>query len=362
MTVDISLAPYNLAIDAARLLFYAFQNDLSLRYYLVAAGVRTVFNTFTSREIQNLVPSTEETYRTWIRRKERRTRDPALKERLQCDVQPLPDGNSSLLWVGNRHKARKVVLYLHGGGYVIPAVTGHFECVWNAYVLSGVESGTEVAVAFLQYSLASSWKAPVQLCQAAFALSEILHAGFSAKDVVVAGDSAGGNLATQLLHHIIDPHTEACRITLSEPLAAACLISPWLSSDMASPSVLAHEGHDMLSRYVMRFLDAENRVSSGNKSSSDADDGWKEPLERKGTWLSGLNGAVGRMHITIGEREILADQGRLMAKTIVALKTGVEVTLDSDPTAGHDFIVVEGVVEEIGEATRRMKRWFKGLL
>lgn len=243
----------------------------------------------------------------------------------------------------------------------MPAQPGHIECAWNAYVLSGVESDTEVAVAFLQYSLAPASKAPVQLRQAASALSEILKAGFSAKDIVVGGDSAGANLVVQLLHHIIEPHSEACRIALDEPLAAAFLVSPWLSCDVSSPSFLEHGGSDMLSVPIMRSL-AADAWDREEQSSSDDQGSWAEPLEWRGAWLSKLNSAVKRIHITIGEREILVDEAKLMAKTVVAMKTGVQVTLESDPNAAHDFIVAEGILEEIGEATIRMKQWFKGLI
>lgn len=51
-----------------------------------------------------------------------------------------------------------------------------------------------------------------------------------------------------------------------------------------------------------------------------------------------------------------------MAKTIEALKTEVQVTLDSNPNAGHDLIVAEGILERVGEATLEMKQWFKCLL
>ncbi|KAL7947823.1 alpha/beta hydrolase fold domain-containing protein [Trichoderma barbatum] len=351
------VAPCVLAVVVPRVLLYAFRNNLNIRLYLLSASVRALLGTFTAREIQTLLPPTEEVYRAWIQRKDRLTKELALKERLQCDIQPLPEANSSILWVGNRHKARKVVLYFHGGGFVMPSQAGHFESMWNAFVLSGVEADTEVAVAFLQYSLAPASKAPVQLRQAASALSEILKAGFSAKDIVVGGDSAGGNLTMQLLHHIVEPHAEACRITIDEPLSAAVLVSPWLSCDLSNPSFMEHDSSDMLSRSIMRSLAAYAWDREEQDKGS-----WAEPLEWKGAWLSQLDSVVRKIHMTVGEREILADQAKSMAKVIEAMKTGVQVTIESDPNAAHDFIIAEGILGQIGKATIRMKQWFKGLL
>lgn len=322
-----------------------------------------MLSTLGGRYCQTIFPSTEEAYRAWIRQKEKRTKDPVLKERLRCDIQPLDDGHSNILWVGNRHKARKIVLYLHGGGFRLPSVAGHFECVWNSYVLSGVESETEVAVAFLQYSLAPTWKAPVQLRQAAAALSEILNAGFAAKDIIVGGDSAGGNLTVQLLHHLVDPHAEAARIVLQEPLSAAFLISPWLGKDTSAASFRENERYDIVSLDILRALDADVWTSGEETSTDENGQGsWADPFEWKGPWLSKLDSVIGKLYITVGDREILADQGRQMAKTVTALKTGVEVTLESNPNAAHDFLIVEGLFGHVGEETIKMKQWFKAAL
>jgi acetyl esterase/lipase len=355
--------PYSFVLLLARLLPYAFQNKLDLRYYVVCAAFRTVFTTLGGLYAQTIFPSTEEAYRAWIRQKDRLTKDLALKERLRCDIQPLDDGHSSILWVGNRHKARKIVLYLHGGGFKLPSIAGHFECVWNSYVLSGVESETEVAVAFLQYSLAPTWRAPVQLCQAAAALSAILDAGFSAKDIIVGGDSAGGNLTVQLLHHLVDPHAEAARIVLQEPLSAAFLISPWLGKDTSAASFRENDRHDMISVDILHSLEVEIRpCREGTSTDENGQDSWAEPFEWKGPWLSKLGSVVGKIYITVGDREILADQSKLMAKTVTSLQTGVEVTLESNPKAAHDFLVVEGLFGHIGEETIKMKQWFKAVL
>lgn len=357
------IAPYSFALALARSLLYAFQNELDLRYYAVCAAFRTVFETFGGLYAQTIFPSTEEAYRAWIRQKQSLAKDPALKERLQCDIQPLNDGHSSILWVGNRHKARKIVLYLHGGGFKLPSIAGHFECAWNSYVLSGLESETEVAVAFLQYSLAPTWRAPVQLRQAAAALSEILDAGFSAKDIMVGGDSAGGNLTVQLLHHLVDPHAEVARIVLQGPLSAAFLISPWLGTDTSAASFRENDRHDMISMDILSSLDINARPRrEGASTDESGQDSWAEPFEWRGPWLSKLGSVVGKIYITVGDREILADQGKLMAKTVTSMQTGVEVTLESNPKAAHDFLVVEGFFGHVGEETIKMKQWFKTAL
>ncbi|KAF5241848.1 hypothetical protein FANTH_8964 [Fusarium anthophilum] len=112
--------------------------------------------------------------------------------RLVYDREVLEDGKSSLLWIGDRKQAKKVVLFFHGGGFAAPMTTGHLDWCWRAYVLSGIEKGVEAAVAVLEYTLIPEARYPVQLRQAASGLAHLLHKGISPQDIIIGGDSAGG--------------------------------------------------------------------------------------------------------------------------------------------------------------------------
>lgn len=117
-----------------------------------------------------------------------------LLEQLCEDIEVLPDKRSHILWVGDRHKATKFVYFFHGGGYITPAISGLFEWVLQAYVLGSPRAGDRVAVAFLQYTLAPSARFPTQMCQAVSGLQFLLNKGINPSQLVVGGDSAGGNI------------------------------------------------------------------------------------------------------------------------------------------------------------------------
>jgi acetyl esterase/lipase len=89
-----------------------------------------------------------------------------------------------------------VVVYLHGGGWIIGSWITHDLLTRRLAV------GADAAVAFVEYSLAPEAKYPVQIeqCYAAaqWVKEQGAAGGFDAGRIAVAGDSAGGNVAAVL--------------------------------------------------------------------------------------------------------------------------------------------------------------------
>jgi acetyl esterase len=89
-----------------------------------------------------------------------------------------------------------VVMYMHGGGWIIGSWITHDLLTRRLAV------GANVAVAFVEYSLAPEAKYPVQIEQcyatAQWIKGQGAAGGFDAGRIAVAGDSAGGNMATVL--------------------------------------------------------------------------------------------------------------------------------------------------------------------
>lgn len=91
------------------------------------------------------------------------------------DVDPIPstNGASSLLWIGDRHTAKRFVLLLHGGGFYLPLDKGHLQ--WGLSFIRSCSTGEEledadVAVAVMDYSLAPQEVYPTQLGEVSLAL------------------------------------------------------------------------------------------------------------------------------------------------------------------------------------------------
>lgn len=97
-------------------------------------------------------------------------------------------------WVSvNRPHMRKyVILYCHGGGYS----TG--SCLYGRTITSKLATAASVDVLGFDYRLAPEHPCPAALEDAMKAWDYLMLLGYGARDVILAGDSAGGNLALVL--------------------------------------------------------------------------------------------------------------------------------------------------------------------
>jgi acetyl esterase/lipase len=318
------------------------------------------------------------TYTSWLTDRKTRaatksTRNPRDKEaaflasRLTLDTEPLPDGRSSLLWIGDRHKATKFVLFLHGGGYIAPALPGHLEWCLRAYLLASPAAAAgkeEVAVAALQYTLCPDAQYPTQLRQAADALAHLLASGrVTPGNLVVGGDSAGANLTAQLLGHLLHPHPAAREVVLAEPLAGAFLVSAWVSKKTEWASVKRNGGIDMISGVVTPVTDEVLKAAAVYGEGVREERAWAMPMDLDDAegWFRGLDKVAKEVYVTAGEQEILLDQGAAFADAVRRGNPGTTVKLEVMRDEAHDWILMEGQSAIDGDATQRMRAWFKSV-
>lgn len=107
----------------------------------------------------------------------------------------------------------RTVLYLHGGGYFFGSPATHRPLTTRL----AAESGARVFS--LSYRLAPEHRYPAALEDAVAAYQQLLQQGFCRRNLVIAGDSAGGGLTLALLVALRDRG-------LPLPAAAVCF-SPW---------------------------------------------------------------------------------------------------------------------------------------
>ena len=89
-----------------------------------------------------------------------------------------------------------VVLYMHGGGWIFGSASSHGR------LAGGLAVAADAAVAFIDYALAPEARYPVQIEQcyavARWVTEQGDTRGLDPSRIAVAGDSAGGNMATVL--------------------------------------------------------------------------------------------------------------------------------------------------------------------
>ncbi len=110
--------------------------------------------------------------------------------------------------------AGRVVLYLHGGGYVIGSPRSH------RHLAAAIASAAAASALLLDYRLAPEHPFPAAVDDATAAYRWLLDQAIAPEHVVIAGDSAGGGLTMATLLALRD-----ARVPL--PAGGVC-ISPWV--------------------------------------------------------------------------------------------------------------------------------------
>lgn len=213
---------------------------------------------------------------------------------------PVEAGGVPAVWVEPRGSSSgPVVLYLHGGGYVLGSSHAYREVTARL----AADSGARLLVP--DYRLAPEHPYPAALEDALAAHDWLLRQGVGPERLVVAGDSAGGGLGLQLLLALREG---------SAPLpAGAVLLSPWVDLACAARSHVELAPYDYLSREVLRDW---GRAYAGSLPLEEAR---VSPLRAR---LHGLP----PLFLQVGGVELLRDAVVELAER--ARAAGVEVTLD----------------------------------
>ena len=119
----------------------------------------------------------------------------ALLKHRELNYDPFQVGEIPSEWVSVKrsHMRKFVIFYCHGGGYN----TGSFH--YARSITNKLSSTTSMDVLSFDYRLAPEHPYPSATEDAMAVWDYLMHLGYGARDVIVAGDSAGGNLALSLV-------------------------------------------------------------------------------------------------------------------------------------------------------------------
>ncbi|CAG7916733.1 unnamed protein product [Penicillium olsonii] len=267
-------------------------------------------------------------------------------------VQPervaLPHGAEGL-WLGNKN-AKKVVIYYHGGGFAMPAIPGHFK-FWLEMIRALNEGGHDVAVFFLHYTLTPHARYPTQLRQAVEALRYIVNeTGRSPADVVIGGDSAGGNLTSATILHLSHPHPEIDPLPLSAPLAGSFAYAPWTNFSNAGPSMKENAWKDII---TPELLDTWSSAYKGDKPA----DNWNEPFNAPAEWWK--DAKTEHILVVAGGDEILLSSIEQLAEKIKSVFPATTFIIGEDES--HDSIYFVSANESTKTGTE-LRQWIASRL
>ncbi|KAL4892005.1 alpha/beta-hydrolase [Aspergillus ambiguus] len=333
--VAISKTILSTTVSALIGLFHGSNRPASYHRHVTFSFVRAFTSNLSPKALVALSPSTDDGYRKFC-----------TCIGLTPDTVTLEDGTRGH-WIGDR-SADKVVLYFHGGGYAMCAVDGHFELLWNV-VQDARRTGKSVSVLFLAYDVAVDAPYPRQLQQAA-ALLDYLHHTLNRplSEILLVGDSAGGNLVLALLSHILHPHPKVARLSATGQFAGAALLSPWVTFNTTdSKSMKVNKNLDTL---AIPVLNSWSKLFQGDAPT----DYYLEPLSAPLQWWNDL--PVKDVLVSAGGEEIFVDDIDSMT---TRLRSGnVKTTLVIGRGEAHDHAVMEfGLKEPQSQQRAAFQEW-----
>jgi acetyl esterase len=222
-------------------------------------------------------------------------------------------------------QARGTIAYLHGGGWVVGTLDS-FDAVCRALA---VASGARVAS--IDYRLAPEHRFPGGLEDA---LAAVRALAADEPELVIGGDSAGGNLAAVV----------ARRLRAEIPLKLQLLIYPVTDAGVNTPSYAEFsEGHGLTAAGMRRFW---NLYLDG------ADGLHHDVSPLRATDLEGVAAA----YVLTAEEDVLRDEGEAYAAALE--RAAVPVTLNRRGGTIHGFwrwqttAIARDAVREAGAAVR----------
>jgi acetyl esterase/lipase len=227
-------------------------------------------------------------------------------------------------------KKSRVVLYLHGGGYVLGSRRTHRE------LAARIAAAAQARVLVLDYRLAPEHPFPAAVDDATEAYRWLRSQGIAAASIAIAGDSAGGGLTLATLLALRDAGDAL-------PACAVCL-SPW--TDLEGTGASAQPGGADDPMVGVAGLRDMGRLYAG--------DATRNPLAAP---LYGNYNDIPPLLIQVGTREILLDDATRVAER--ARAAGVDVKLEIEEGAPHVYQVFPGI-PETDAAVQRIGAFVRG--
>lgn len=125
-----------------------------------------------------------------------------------------------------------VCVYYHGGAFIMGGMNSHRQ------MCSELAAQANISVLMVDYRLAPEHPFPAAPEDAMSVYLALIEMGYESRNIIIAGDSAGGNLALTTLQKLRDDNKPTP--------AAAILFSPWLDLSHNSQSFTDNKQKDVL--------------------------------------------------------------------------------------------------------------------
>ncbi|KAK0243717.1 Alpha/Beta hydrolase protein [Armillaria nabsnona] len=266
----------------------------TLKLSISHANTRFVTDRLSVPELQFHAGLSVDIYKQWAKQKKQ-----------PVDIEDLPEEGARLLWIGPK-RTDKVIFYCHGGGFIAP-FWDSFLTFWRHAQVELEARNIHVGIVLMSYNLIPPGKFPSQLREAISGLEHLFKSGVKPENILLAGDSAGGNLVLQIFSHLLHPLASVERINFPSE-APSRFRGAFLSSPWVSPS--GDIGMGPASNNKTDLIGANTYQTWGKiplKDVPEADLAFMEPSKAPKTWFSGIEKLVERILVTSGGAECITD-------------------------------------------------------
>lgn len=142
---------------------------------------------------------------------------------------------------------------------------------------------------------------PKQFQQAVEALAYVIEdLKRSPSDIILAGDSAGGNLCLAVLSTLLHPSPDVPKLQTSQPLKALILVAPWVRFTLNTPSEKSNAKKDIVT--VPTGIEWAREYLAGKDGGP-----YAQPLTADSSWWRDAKTKVESILCVAGADEILVD-------------------------------------------------------
>jgi acetyl esterase/lipase len=227
--------------------------------------------------------------------------------------------------------ATYVILYLHGGGCFMGSPSSHRKLA--AHLAKAVGAYALVP----DFRLAPQFRFPSQINDVVATYKWLLECGYTHKNIILAGDSAGGNLAITVPVKLREDG-----IGLPGGVMA---ISPWIDMEAKGESLDSNAQNDVFATRGTEIYFSELYLGTASPKLPAAN-----PLYADLTGLPPMHISVGGWEVLLSDAERLAERAR---------KAGVDITYEVGPEMQHVYQLMAGRAPEADRTIENMAQWLK---
>jgi acetyl esterase/lipase len=217
-----------------------------------------------------------------------------------------------------------VVLYMHGGGWVLGDRHTHERLTRE------IAAGAKVAVVFVDYDRSPEARYPIALEQSYAALLYVAahgkQLGVDPTRIAVAGDSAGGNLAAAIA--LLAKERKGPKLRMQ------VLLYPVTDANFETASYREFANGPWLTKPAMQWFWDSYLPDVAKRKEPTA-----SPLQATPDQLTGLPDAL----VIVAANDVLRDEGEAFAQKLA--QAGVRVTAIRADGTIHDFAMLNALAE-----------------